>query len=143
MRASIANLACSHCSGTDICHLLRWAPPWCAIASYNAPSEGGTQAHVAEKGKTIKGVINDFLTGENGRTKRDHWVPRWMMFPPSAYTERGGVATVAAANCVRWQAEAEVPLDPDPAASAAVAKEDSDTETFEALEDVEEQCLAA
>jgi ParB family transcriptional regulator, chromosome partitioning protein len=34
------------------------------------------QAHVAEKGKTIKSVVNDFLTGENGRAKRDHWVPR-------------------------------------------------------------------
>ena len=59
------------------------------------------QAHVAEKGKTIKGVINDFLTGENGRAKRDHWVPRWMAFPPTAYTQCGGVATVAAANRVR------------------------------------------
>ena len=67
------------------------------------------QAHVAEKGKTIKGVINDFLTGENGRAKRDHWIPRWMAFPPTAYTERGGVATVAAANRVRWQAETEEP----------------------------------
>ena len=59
------------------------------------------QAHVAEKGKTIKGVINDFLTGENGRAKRDHWVPRWMAFPPTAYTQCGGGATVAAANRVR------------------------------------------
>jgi ParB family transcriptional regulator, chromosome partitioning protein len=86
------------------------------------------QAHVAEKGKTIKSVINDFLTGENGRTKREHWVPRWMAFPPTAYTERGGVATVAAANRVRWQAEVE---------------EGGDTETAEVLEDVEEQRLAA
>ena len=65
------------------------------------------QAHATEKGKTIKGVINDFLTGENGRAKREHWIPRWMAFPPTAYTERGGVATVASANRVRWQAEAE------------------------------------
>ena len=104
------------------------------------------QAHVAEKGKTIKGVINDFLTGENGRAKREHWVPRWMAFPPTAYTERGGVAMVAAANRVRWQAEAEEPLDPDPDPAAAVAAEASksgDTESADAIEDVEEQRLAA
>jgi ParB family transcriptional regulator, chromosome partitioning protein len=102
------------------------------------------QAHVAEKGKTIKSVINDFLTGENGRAKREHWVPRWMAFPPSAYTERGGVATVAAANRVRWQAEAEEPLDPDPAAAAAAEVAGSGkTESADAIEDVEEQRLAA
>ena len=56
------------------------------------------QAHAAEKGKTIKGVIGDYLTGGNGRAKVERWVPRWMAFPPSAYTQRGGVATVAAAN---------------------------------------------
>jgi ParB family transcriptional regulator, chromosome partitioning protein len=102
------------------------------------------QAHVAEKGKTIKSVINDFLTGENSRAKREHWVPRWMAFPPTAYTERGGVATVAAANRVRWQAEVEVPLDPDPAAtSTAEVTVDGDTESADAIEDVEEQRLAA
>jgi ParB family transcriptional regulator, chromosome partitioning protein len=102
------------------------------------------QAHVAEKGKTIKGVINNFLTGENGRAKREHWVSRWMAFPPSAYTERGGVATVAAANRVRWQAEVEEPLDPDPAATgAAEVTVDGDTESADAIEDVEEQRLAA
>jgi ParB family transcriptional regulator, chromosome partitioning protein len=102
------------------------------------------QAHVAEKGKTIKSVINDFLTGENGRAKREHWVPRWMAFPPTAYTARGGVATVAAANCVRWQAEVEEPLDPDPAATgAAEVTVDGETESADAIEDVEEQRLAA
>jgi ParB family transcriptional regulator, chromosome partitioning protein len=102
------------------------------------------QAHVAEQGKTIKSVINDFLTGENGRAKREHWVPRWMAFPPSAYTERGGVAMVAAANRVRWQAVAEAPTDPAPAAaSAAEVTVDGDTESADAIEDVEEQRLAA
>jgi ParB family transcriptional regulator, chromosome partitioning protein len=102
------------------------------------------QAHVAEKGKTIKSVINDFLTGENGRAKQEHWVPRWMAFPPAAYTERGGVAMVAAANRVRWQAEAEEPVDPDPAAGGAVeAVEGGDTDDADALDDIEEQRLAA
>jgi ParB family transcriptional regulator, chromosome partitioning protein len=102
------------------------------------------QAHAAEKTKVIKSVINDCLTGEKGRAKVEHWVPRWMAFPPTAYTQRGGVATVAAANRVRWQAEVEEPLDPDPAAACAdEVKEGGDTESADAFEDVEEQRLAA
>ncbi len=64
-------------------------------------------ANAAEKGKTIKGLIADFLTGENGRPKTERWVPRWMRFPPAAYTARGGVPTVANANRARWIAEGE------------------------------------
>jgi ParB family transcriptional regulator, chromosome partitioning protein len=102
------------------------------------------QAHAAEKGKTIKSVINDYLTGGNDRAKVEQWVPRWMAFPPSAYTQRGGVATVAAASRAAWLADPEVPLDPDPAAAgAAEVAESCEAETAEALEEVEEQRLAA
>jgi ParB family transcriptional regulator, chromosome partitioning protein len=102
------------------------------------------QAHAAEKGKTIKGVIGDYLTGGNDRERRENWVPRWMAFPPSAYTQRGGVATVAAANRAAWLAEPEAPLDPDPAASdAADEVEGGDTESAETLEEIEDQRLAA
>ena len=101
------------------------------------------QAHATEKGKTIKSVINDYLTGGNDRAKVDQWVPRWMAFPPSAYTQRGGVATVAAASRAAWLAEPEVPLDPDPAAVAAEAVEGGDADEAEAIEDMEEQRLAA
>lgn len=102
------------------------------------------QAHAAEKGKTIKGVIGDYLTGGNGRAKVEHWVPRWMAFPPSAYTQRGGVATVAAANRAAWLAEPEEPRDPDPAAAGAVdADEDGDAEIADAVEEAEDQRLAA
>jgi ParB family chromosome partitioning protein len=102
------------------------------------------QAHAAEKGKTIKSVIGDYLTGGNDRAKVENWVPRWMAFPPSAYTQRGGVATVAAANRAAWLAEPEVPLDPDPAAAgAAGAAEDGDTEAADALDEAEDQRLAA
>ena len=48
------------------------------------------------KAKTLKQIIADHLAGTDGRTKVERWVPRWMAFPPSAYTERGGVGTVAA-----------------------------------------------
>ncbi|MGD9810308.1 MAG: ParB/RepB/Spo0J family partition protein [Sphingobium sp.] len=102
------------------------------------------QAHATEKAKTIKGVISDYLTGGNDRAKVENWVPRWMAFPPSAYTQRGGVATVAAANRAAWLAEPEVPLDPAPAVTgAAEVAEDGDTETAVAPEVSEEQRLAA
>ena len=101
------------------------------------------QAHATEKGKTIKSVINDYLTGSNDRGKVEQWVPRWMAFPPSAYTQRGGLATVAAASRAAWLAEPEVPLDPDPAAVGAEAVEGGDADEAEAIEDMEEQRLAA
>ncbi len=103
------------------------------------------QAHVGEKTKTIKSVINDCLTGAGGRAKHNHWVPRWLAFPPSAYTQRGGVATVAAANRAAWLAETDTPLDADPAIAAAGEVEEgaaSNTDA-EAFEEVEEQRLAA
>lgn len=53
-------------------------------------------ANANEKGKTLKRIFRDHLEGANGRAKVAAWVPRWMAFPPSAYTERGGVGTVQA-----------------------------------------------
>ena len=53
-------------------------------------------ANTKEKGTTLKRIVRDHLAGENGRAKVEGWVPRWMAFPPSAYTARGGVGTVAA-----------------------------------------------
>lgn len=53
-------------------------------------------ANAREKSKTLKGIIRDHLAGTDGRVKREGWVPRWMAFPPSQYTERGGVGTVDA-----------------------------------------------
>ena len=53
-------------------------------------------ANAGEKSKTLKRIIADHLAGAEGRAKVERWVPRWMLFPPSAYTTRGGVGTVAA-----------------------------------------------
>ncbi|ENY82819.1 ParB/RepB/Spo0J family partition protein [Sphingopyxis sp. MC1] len=53
-------------------------------------------ANAGEKSKTLKRIIADHLAGNDGRPKVERWVPRWMQFPPSAYTTRGGVGTVAA-----------------------------------------------
>ncbi len=54
------------------------------------------EANAGEKAKTLRGIIRDHLAGTGGRTKREGWVPRWMAFPLSAYTQRGGVGTVEA-----------------------------------------------
>jgi ParB family chromosome partitioning protein len=59
-------------------------------------------ANASEKGATIKGLIADHLTGANDRPKCERWVPRWMAFPPRAYSERGGVPMVAAARRAKW-----------------------------------------
>lgn len=53
-------------------------------------------ANAKEKGATLKAIIRDHLDGANGRTKVEGWVPKWMAFPPAAYTARGGVGTVTA-----------------------------------------------
>ncbi|AMG73837.1 ParB/RepB/Spo0J family partition protein [Sphingopyxis granuli] len=57
----------------------------------------GTDVAEANAGATTKvqrGILVDCLTGSNGRAKVDGWLPRWFAFPPSAYTERGGVGCV-------------------------------------------------
>ncbi|WP_278377266.1 ParB/RepB/Spo0J family partition protein [Sphingobium yanoikuyae] len=48
----------------------------------------------AATAKVQRQIVRDCLEGINGRDKRTGWVPRWMAFPPSAYTERGGVGSV-------------------------------------------------
>jgi ParB family chromosome partitioning protein len=54
------------------------------------------EANAKEKGKTLKAIVRAHLDGEGGRAKVEGWVPRWMEFPPTAYTARGGVGSVAA-----------------------------------------------
>jgi len=78
-------------------------------------------ANAREKGKTLKRIIADCLAGANGRERRTRWVPRWMAFPPAAYTGRGGVGTVRAhalAEAARMPVEQPEPPAP-PAAGAA------------------------
>lgn len=54
------------------------------------------KANAGEKTRAMKAIIADSLAGTNGRTKVENWVPRWLAFPPSSYTERGGVGSVRA-----------------------------------------------
>ncbi|WP_278392262.1 ParB/RepB/Spo0J family partition protein [Sphingobium yanoikuyae] len=81
-------------------------------------------ANRQEKTKTLKRIVRDHLDGTNGRDRRESWVPRWMTFPPAAYTARGGVGPVAAhakAQAAR-EIERRLPDDdePDPTAPGAV-----------------------
>lgn len=67
-------------------------------------------ANRQEKAKTLKRIVRDHLDGADGRTKVERWVPKWLGFPASAYTTRGGVGTVAA----HAKVEAARPPEPDP-----------------------------
>lgn len=53
-------------------------------------------ANARETGKTLKKIVSDHLAGADGRAKVERWVPRWVAFPPAAYTERGGAGSVRA-----------------------------------------------
>jgi ParB family chromosome partitioning protein len=81
-------------------------------------------ANAGEKTKTLKRIVRDHLDGTNGRSQHENWVPRWMTFPPAAYTARGGggaVSTHAKAEAAR-EIERQKPGDddPDPSATGAV-----------------------
>jgi ParB family chromosome partitioning protein len=69
-------------------------------------------ANAGEKAKALKAIIADCLAGTNGRAKVEPWVPRWMAFPPAAYTTRGGVGSVTAAARVRYALAADVAANP-------------------------------
>ena len=75
-------------------------------------------ANASETGATLKQIVRDHLDGANGRTKLAHWVPKWMAFPPSAYTSRGGVGTVTAHAKVQ-AARADHRADPEGERQAA------------------------
>jgi ParB family transcriptional regulator, chromosome partitioning protein len=80
----------------------------CVLA--DVAGEAVANANQAATGKVKRRIVRDCLTGENGRAKIEGWVPRWMAFPPAAYTERGGVPTVARAGKVASLAVAPEPL---------------------------------
>ncbi|MEP9358093.1 ParB N-terminal domain-containing protein [Sphingomonas sp. KR3-1] len=77
-------------------------------------------ANEAATGKVKRGIIRDCLTGENGRGKVEDWVPKWMAFPPAAYTARGGVGTVSrAAKVADLDASIAPQVEPQPFQQAA------------------------
>lgn len=52
------------------------------------------EANAGATAKVQRGILIDCLTGSNGRAKVDGWLPKWFAFPPSGYTERGGIGCV-------------------------------------------------
>ncbi|MFS2108138.1 ParB/RepB/Spo0J family partition protein [Sphingomonas sp. Sphisp140] len=70
-------------------------------------------ANAGETGKTLRRIVADHLAGAGGRTKVENWVPRWMAFPPAAYTTRCGVGTVTARAKVEAALAARAP-EPQP-----------------------------
>ena len=93
--------------------------------------EAVAAANAGEKTKTLKRIVCDTLAGENGRAKLAGWVPRWMAFPPSAYTPRGGVGTVSAhAKAV---AAPSIDDEPDPTAPQAAGVVPSPDEEVESV----------
>jgi len=46
------------------------------------------EANASATGKVQRSILRDCIDGANGRAKVEGWVPRWMRFPPSNYTNR-------------------------------------------------------
>ena len=81
------------------------------------------EANAKEPGKVLKKIVRDHLDGANGRPKVEGWVPKWMAFPPAAYTARGGVHSVIAhaeVVAARGQTDPE-PSGPAPIGAAVLA----------------------
>jgi ParB family chromosome partitioning protein len=74
-------------------------------------------ANANEKATTMKRIVRDHLDGANERAKVEGWTPKWLAFPPAAYTARGGVGTVEKAALV---AAARAELEPKPTDPGAV-----------------------
>lgn len=47
------------------------------------------KANIAEKAKTQKQIVRDYLTGSNGRTKVEGWLPGWLAFPQCGVGQGG------------------------------------------------------
>jgi ParB family chromosome partitioning protein len=91
--------------------------------------ENVAAANAKEKGKTLKRIVRDHLDGANGRAQVASWVPRWMAFPPSAYTERGGVGTVKAhAKVTAARASGDEPEPTGPSAVIALPAPEPEAE---------------
>ncbi|MCC4252604.1 ParB/RepB/Spo0J family partition protein [Sphingobium naphthae] len=75
------------------------------------------KANIKATGKVQRSIIADCIEGKRGREKRTGWAPRWMLFPPSSYTGRGGVAMVEQWNA----AQAMITPEPEPDVPEGIA----------------------
>ena len=94
--------------------------------------EAVARANEKEKAKALKAIIADHLEGTNGREQVAPWVPRWMAFPPKAYTARGGVGSVTAH--ARWAVELECRIDAEGAEVADDGLPEARVEADDAIE---------
>src|SRR3546814_20118007 len=84
-----------------------------AIAAEVA-GEGVAEANAGATTKVQRGILVDCLTGSNGRAKVEGWLPRWFAFPPSGYTERGGIGCVErGGSTAPLLAPAEIEAEPE------------------------------
>lgn len=84
-------------------------------------------SNAKEKGKTLKTILRDCLAGANGRRKVEGWVPRWLRFPASGYTARGGVGSAARSAAVAGLiASEETVAEPEPAETETAEQEAAD-----------------
>lgn len=85
-------------------------------------------ANGGEKAKALKAIIADHLEGANGRAQVAPWVPKWMSFPPTTYTARGGVGSAEAEarmlHILARAAETEMDDDALPGADFEIAGND-------------------
>jgi ParB family chromosome partitioning protein len=72
------------------------------------------EANAKEKGATLKKIVADHLAGAEGRAEVERWVPQWLAFPPAAYSDRGGVGSVAAHARVAFVVAERARPAPDP-----------------------------
>ena len=88
----------------------------------SAVAAGPRGDDLADDGQHVGGVVDavgrDCLAGTNGRAPVANWVPKWLAFPPAAYTERGGVGTVRthalAVAAMTSEPDGAAPARPDP-----------------------------
>lgn len=87
-------------------------------------------ANFGEKAKALKAIIADSLAGANGRTEAAPWMPKWMAFPPAAYTARGGVGSVTMAGRVRHALSAPA-TEARPVPAAAGSEPDREDDAYD------------
>jgi len=99
--------------GSDTIKNWKTSPPAVA-ALYSAALHRAGEANAGATAKVQRGILVDCLTGSNGRAKIEGWLPRWFAFPPSAYTERGGVGCVKRSEGIAFLlAPVEVDAEPE------------------------------
>jgi len=68
--------------------------------------------NLTERVKTQKAILRDHLEGANDRPKVEAWTPRWMAFPPTAYTKRPFAAAARARSVAPLLRRVRPPADP-------------------------------